>query len=536
MKKITDAPKDRKLFSLFPFCILVVLAILLYACADDDVAEYELDELSITDVSPLIARVGDTVVIRGTGFDALYPSRMQISFLDTVSLGGGNINIVNGTDITAPNELKVRVPAIPDNAPSFEGPIFVTVRNRTVASSQLFTFNPFAPDPIITLIDPASGIVNDEITISGDHFVDGEDLPTVFFGDVEAELLSADRQQIVVALPAEVAPGEVLVTVRRSGFVSAGVPFMVNEPPAAVRETYWITSENNIERGIIEESGVQIETLYGADGLTRRTGIALDTERNVILFGVNRPDGGCDVAKVPIDGSETLATVFGLDADINIGQSFEVHDVALDTQANVAYIAIGELGLDFNTFLPTTNTLIYRLDLDTEMFAVMATIPGTFPNGIKIDPLNQTFYLSTVTLDFLTGENNGFVYKGALDGSAPPEILFDNTDGLENASNIAVDPEGGALYVVNSFYVPDGTRSTILQGNLDGAGGLAPFIESEDLRTVSDLEIDTGNGFLFWIIQESNGAIKRAALDGSGTVENLFGGINNGLYFDLRIE
>ena len=262
----------------------------------------------------------------------------------------------------------------------------------------------------------------------------------------------------------------------------------------------------------------------------------MDTERNVILFGANRSDGGCDVAKAPIDGSETPETIFGLDADITIGQSFEVKDIALDTQANVAYMAIGELGLDFNTFLPTTNTLIYRVDLDTGMSGVAATIPETFPNGIKIDPLSQTFYLSTVTLDFITGENSGFVYKGALDGSVPPEILFDNTDGLENATNIAIDPEMDTLYVVNSFFVPDGTRSTILQGNLDGSGGLAPFIEDENFRTVSDLEIDTENGFLFWINRESNGGIKRAALDGSGTVEDLFTGINLGTYFDLRIE
>ncbi|WP_340063184.1 IPT/TIG domain-containing protein [Ascidiimonas aurantiaca] len=517
MKKVNSFLNSNIIWLVF---VQTFLLSFLYSCNDDDIHLEPLGDLSITEITPLSARVGEEVIIRGTGFDTTYLSRNEVLF--TITSGSISNALVKKA---TPTELTVVVP----ESSTINGPVTVTVRDQEAISSQNFIVDTSLPAPVITMINPTSGIVNDEIIITGDNFIDGEDQPTVFFEDVEAEIVNATFQEIIVKVPTDVLPGEVLVTVTRSGSTSVGVPFTVNEPPATVRETYW-TNASGINRGIIQETGVQIETLYNTP---QPSGIAIDTQRNFLYWGDNRFSDGYDIYKASIDGSGTPEIIFSVNDDFNTFKTFRARDIALDVQANIVYIAVTEEGFDFNTGLPTINTLIYRGDLNTENLDVLTTITGAFPGGLKIDPITQKFYVSTTTLDFFTGVTTGTIFKGALDGSSPVEVLYDSSDGLEDAANIAINPDMGTLYVINRSFI---SGPAIFQGNLNGSGSLTNFVEGgTDLGDTSDLEIDIENSFLFWINQETDGAIKRAALDGSG-IEDLFRGINFGLYFDLNIQ
>ncbi|UGU16463.1 IPT/TIG domain-containing protein [Sinomicrobium kalidii] len=525
MDKSTNLLKGTKA-GLRPTLIWIVFVFLALSCNDDDIDLSPLPDLTITEIEPLTARVGEEIVITGTGFDTEYISRNDVEFTNEDGSPVDNDVVVKKATTT---QLIVIVP--PD-WPTINGPVKVTVRDQEAVSSQDFVVDNSMPAPVISEVIPNSGIANDEIVITGENFVDGEDQPTVFFGTEEIELVNFSTNEIVVIVPEDIEPGEVMITVQRSGLTSNEVPFTVNAIPVEVRETYWTDNDGNIKRGIIQEDGVQIETLYEGNNVATN-GLVIDAQHELIYWADNSRGDGADIYSASIDGSGTPQIVLSLNDDPSNFISYTIYDMALDMQTNVLYFEAVEQGLDFTIGLPFVNTMVYRGNLGNSSINPIGTIENTISEGLKIDPASGKFYVASAIPDFTTGENTGAVYRGNLDGSGTPEVLFDASDGLVYARNLALHPDSGKLYCIDN----KASGSTIYSGNMDGSGSLTVFIEGTDLQNPRDLEMDVENGFIFWLnqAQNNNGAIKRAAIDGS-VVEDLFTGIDNGDYFDLKIE
>ncbi|MGS2764356.1 IPT/TIG domain-containing protein [Sinomicrobium sp. M5D2P9] len=542
MDKSTNLPKGTKA-GLRPTLIWIVFVFLALSCNDDDIDLSPLPDLKITEIEPLTARVGGEVVITGTGFDTEYISRNDVDFTATDSAASAGDVLVKKATAT---QLTVIVP----DSPEINGPVKVTVRGQEAVSSQDFVVDNSMPAPVISEVRPNSGIANDEIVITGKYFVEGNILPTVFIGNKEVEPDSIEDEddefgidEITITVPEGLEPGEVMITVQRGAFTSNQVAFTINAIPVEVKETYWTDSDGNIKRGIIQEDGVQIETLYENNAAVN--GLVIDAQRELIYWADNSRGDGADIYSAPIDGSGTPQIVLSLNDDPSNFISYTIYDIALDRQANVLYFEAVEEGFDFDTGLPAVNVVVYKGNPGSITVHALNTISIenkiSISTGLKIDPVAGKFYAGVSALDFFTGESTGAVYKGNLDGSGTLEVLFDTSDGLtDEVRNIALNPDSGKLYILDNDFSPENntTKTTIYSGNMDGSGNLiaiTEIINSESGVPVTDLEIDLENGFLFWINSALNGVIKRVALDGS-VVEDLFTGINNGEYFDLKIE
>ncbi|MEO0331144.1 MAG: IPT/TIG domain-containing protein, partial [Bacteroidota bacterium] len=69
------------------------------------------------------------------------------------------------------------------------------------------------PMPTISSIDPSSGMVGDEVTITGTNFGSTASENTVTFNGVTASVGTASATQLVVEVPENVTTGPVAVTV-----------------------------------------------------------------------------------------------------------------------------------------------------------------------------------------------------------------------------------------------------------------------------------------------------------------------------------
>ena len=133
---------------------------------------------------------------------------------------------------------------------------------------------------------------------------------------------------------------------------------------------------------------------------------------------------------------------------------------------------------------------------------------------------------------------NPRVMVGSITGDVAPQVLF-SSDELIRPTGIAIDPVNQKLYIADNG-ASEGLESTIFSGNLDGSGTLSVLVASGDnVRSPSDMEIDSENGFVYWLneITENtmtNTELTRASLDGE-TVEVLFDGFSGAIFFDLEI-
>lgn len=489
-----------------PLVLHLFIAVLFFgvvtSCKDDDNPDPDMPEIAISSISPLTARVGETVTITGTGFSVERPS-------NTVLFKGNANN--SATVVTASaTELKVTVPAGATN-----GTISVTVGGKTATSAQEFVVDTSLGAPKITSINPTNGFVGTEVTIQGENFSTTANELSVLFNSTAAEIKSSTLTKIVAIVPQGLTEGNVSVTVKRSDKTSEAVTFVVDRLPVAVKVTYWSSiAGRTISRGVISEDKVEITTLYDSeDGLGAPAGVAIDTERNFIYW---IDQNFASVVKAPLDGSGSPQTLF----DLEDGLAFPT-DIAIDVTDNILY---------FTDFVDDTHQYIRKVDLNTNTLGnVYELTEFSVPSGIKITVAAGKVYW--------TDNFNMRVYEGSLDGDvSKKKLLFDENDNLASPSGVAVDALNNKIYIVNNPDLGGTATDAIYSGNLSGEGTLTRIVQAgDDLTDASDIEIDLENGYIFWINSIDNGDIKRAKTDGS-SVETLFGGINRGYFFDLDIR
>jgi hypothetical protein len=370
--------------------------------------------------------------------------------------------------------------------------------------------------PVLTSLNPTSGFVNAEITITGSSFGTSKDVVDVLFGTVEAtDVVAVTATTVTVKVPVSLTAGEVDVKVLRGGVSSTNtLRFTVNATPVSVKTVYWVDG-NKIYRGEIGDDGIEITKLYDQDGLTVQ-GVAIDAEGGYIYWG--RSNG---VSRAPLDGSGPI------------------EDVYTDEQK---LMAVGDIAIDH------TGGFIYFTSVDASgehSFINKGTLDGETPFSALTD---QSFDKVGFNVKLALSDDKLYwaepfaqqVRSASLTGDFTPVVLFDASDNLKGPIGVAFDKATNKIFITDNGEFLGAGESSIRTGNLDGSGELTTLVPAgSNVRFPNDAEIDTENGYLFWLNSATDGGpasdIMRVKLDGTG-VEKLFDGFDYGISFDIDIR
>lgn len=487
-------------------CLIVGLNFL-SSCKDDDGGDPD-PGLSITAITPATARAGEEVVITGTGFNADF-TQNAVKFTATAGeFVTAAVKSGNATSLTVD---------VPEGAQ--DGPIQVTANGETVTSTMEFTLDTSLGAPVLTSLSPTNGYPGTEVVITGENFGEEVSAIEVLFGETEAAVSALTSTSITTVVPEGMEAGEVQVSVSRGGTsASTTLSYVINEIPVDVKTVYW-TNLDGIYRGAISETGATITLLYDKNVYSEADntiGIEVDAE-GVYIYWSTYSSG---VYKAPANGEGPIEQIVQ-------DNNYDFYDIALDAENEMLYF------------------LAYSEDYSTAYINKVPTDGSASEEEIYSFSTEEIGGVESIKL-YVSGDKiywtDGFylrVMEGSIEGSTDPQVLFDDSDGLNYPSGIAVDSENGKIYIAD-YGVPLGATDQILIGNLDGSGALSTLVAAGDnVKTPYDMEIDLENGYVFWMNLEATpgtnqSQIMRASLDGS-SVELLFDGFEGGAYFDLEI-
>jgi len=484
---------------------LVITGMFISSCDDDDDDNGGGETtLTITSIDPATARVGETIAMNGTGFST-DRTKNSVKFTGSVSAA---VTTATSTQLTV---------EVPEGAG--DGPITVTVGEKTATSSQSFTLDTSLGAPELTSIDPTNGFAGTKVTITGTNFGEEVSVVKVYFNDVEVpEITSITNTTIVTTVPSGLEVGDATVKVVRDEVESSSLTFTVNQTPTSVKTVYW-TSPDGVYKGIINDSGADISQLYD-NSAGNPTGIEVDTDEGYIYWG----NTSGQILKAPVSGEgpvETLYEEVGYVVDIAIDKTLQKIFIICTDFDNYTYEWVKSVNLDGSSNTPET---LYAQDLNVEE-------TGYFTVKLVVSN-SKIYWTETLAKRVMVGSVNG-------SSEAEAVVLFDAGHGLNGPVGLAIDQENNKIYVVDNGIYSGTAESTIYSGNLNGDGSLSAFVEPGDnVNEPQDAEIDLDNGYLFWLNNTggyTDGQVMRAKLD-DGSVETLFGGIDHPGFFDLDIH
>ena len=191
---------------------------------------------------PVVVRTSGGQSSAGVTFTVTLPAPV-ISRLDPdsgpvdaeVRIHGSNFGATTGTvtfnGVTAsPNQWNVQTirVRVPEGATT--GPVVVTTAGGQSSAGVTFTVTPPPSGPIISKLEPDSGLVGANVKITGSNF--GTSSGTVTFNGTTASTTSWDSDEIQTKVPEGATTGLVVVTV--DGESSAGVTFTVTTPAPVI--------------------------------------------------------------------------------------------------------------------------------------------------------------------------------------------------------------------------------------------------------------------------------------------------------------
>ena len=179
------------------------------------------------------AGVTFTVIIPAPVISRLDPDSGPVDA--EVRIHGSNFGATTGTvtfnGVTASpnqwNDQTIRV-RVPDGAT--DGPVVVTTAGGQSSTGVTFTVTDPPSGPIISKLEPDSGLVGTKVKITGSNF--GTSSGTVTFNGTTASTTSWDSDEIQTKVPEGATSGLVVVTV--DGEPSAGVTFTVTLPAPVI--------------------------------------------------------------------------------------------------------------------------------------------------------------------------------------------------------------------------------------------------------------------------------------------------------------
>ncbi|MBI2264669.1 MAG: IPT/TIG domain-containing protein [Armatimonadetes bacterium] len=444
---------------------------------------------AITSISPSSSTVGSQVAINGSNFGATQGQ-------STVTFNGVSASVVSwsGTQISC---------TVPNGASS--GNVIVTVSGLASNGVNFTVTVPPPGNPAISGINPNSGQVGTQVTITGSNFGAAQGGSTVTFNGVLASPSSWSTSQIVCPVPNGATSGNVVVTV--SGVSSNGISFAVTVSPfeatSYVFVTKWgsqgggdgqfnfpvgtavdvggnvyVCDPNNQRVQKFNSSGV-FQTKWGSAGagdgqFSGPYGIAADSGGNIYVVDRNNhrvqkfTSDGVFVAKwgslgngdgqfnnpadIAVDGS---GNVYVTDLNNNRIQKFNSSGVfatkwgsagAADGQFNSPYgVAADNSG---NVYVVDTyNYRIQKFNGSGVFLTKWGTLgngDGQFNNAFRIatDP-NGNVYVADMDNDRLQkfNSNGGFITKWGSFGGGDGQ--FNNSVGiaLDSSGNVYVTDE-----------------------------------------------------------------------------------------------
>ena len=163
------------------------------------------------------------------------------------------------------------------------GPVVVTTSAGRSSAGVTFTVTPSASRPIISRLDPDSGLVGANVTIEGSNF--GSQTGTVTFNGTTASTTSWDSDEIQTKVPEGATTGPVVVTTA-GGQSSAGVTFTVTLPAPEI-------SRLDPDSGPVDaEVGIHGSNFGATTGTVTFNGVtASPNQWNVQTIRVRVPDG-----------------------------------------------------------------------------------------------------------------------------------------------------------------------------------------------------------------------------------------------------
>ena len=170
---------------------------------------------AIDGLEPTSGRPGARVSLRGKNFSPRLAANQ-------VTLGGRPAVVLSAT----PSMLEVTVPS-----GASSGPFVVRVQPGGETQSAPFTVT---ASTAIAGFSPERGVPGSELTIRGEGFAREPARNRVFLGNVSLPIKRASEQELVVALPAKIASGELLVDVIDGGRAVAPTKVVVQMPPTVL--------------------------------------------------------------------------------------------------------------------------------------------------------------------------------------------------------------------------------------------------------------------------------------------------------------
>jgi len=188
------------------FCILILVCALLYSCAKKFDTSYNNVTLKIDSIVPAYGTAGTPVRIYGAGFTTqVTDNAIKFNGLPA-TIDSSNTNTIGVLLVYAPANGSTGNVSVVNRSGSAVGPIFTYVQQG----------------PVISSISPFSGQAGTQVTITGSNFVGDTSKNAVYFNGVQAAVVSAAANQLVVIAPASTT-GNVSVTT--NGLTGTGPVF-----------------------------------------------------------------------------------------------------------------------------------------------------------------------------------------------------------------------------------------------------------------------------------------------------------------------
>lgn len=256
---------------------------------------------------------------------------------------------------------------------------------------------------------------------------------------------------------------------------------------------YWSEIGNQeIRSGNLDGSG-GVDFLY--DAISPRD-VAIDAT-NIYWAEINEPGDDDVILAAPIDGSGPIAPLYTSSGDgLNGPNGIEVNpatgDVYWGEVFNQAIVQGNNTATDFNPLFLNSDG-------------------AEGPRGIAIDIAGAKIYWA----DFDRSNKDGKIFRGELDGTGTPTILFDlGTNTFPHG--LAIDLVGGLIYWT------DVRNNEIIVANLDGTGTPTTLFDVDDgVGGPRHLALDAVGGKLYWAEREDSEIVMGNA-DGTGTLTSMF--------------